>query len=191
MATILMVAATAVTVIGQIKQGQQQAAAEKYNAQVAYQNAEVYRQTGKFETATLKEQGKYEQQRIAREKRQALSTQRALYGKSGVRIFEGSPLEVQADTAAEFELDIAASRYNVAVGAERIRYETDVGVARSESEARYRRRSAKSYRRASYWKAGATLLTAAASQYGGGSSGSVTQANQYLKSTYPQHMGGG
>ena len=47
-----------------------------------------------------------EKQKTEREKRQMLSRQRALYAKSGVVISEGSPLEVMADTATQFEMDI-------------------------------------------------------------------------------------
>ena len=168
---VLVAVGVGLQIVGQIKEGQMKSAAEKYNAAVAYSQAEVYRQTGKFESEALAERGRYEQQRIAREKGKTLSAQRAAYGASGVRIFEGSPLEVQADTAAQYELDIAADKYNVALGLERIRYETDVGVSRSVSEAKYRRRLAKSYRTQSYLRAGSTLLTGAGMMGGGGGGG--------------------
>jgi hypothetical protein len=82
-------------------------------------------------------QFEYEAQQKQREKAQMLSRQRALYAKSGVVISEGSPLEVQADTATQYEMDI-----------------------------RRKRQQAKYAKTTSYFKAGSTLLTGMSGMFG-------------------------
>jgi len=162
-ALTLMAVGTAMDAISSIREGQTMSAAAKYNAQVAEMEAGAIQASGQFEQTALEKQSAFERTSIAREKAKTLSTQRAAYAKSGVRIDVGSPLEVMADTAAQYELDLAANRYNLALGKERIKYETSVGVARSKSEQAYQSLMAKEYKRAGYWKAGSTLLTGAGS----------------------------
>ena len=143
---VLMIAGTAMSAIGTYQQSQTQAATAKYNAQVAAQQAEAVRRAGEFEAA-----------KIAREKKQMLGRQKARYGKAGVLSFTGSPLEVMADTAAQYELDIAASRYN-----------TQVGVSRYKYESTYQKGMAGRYATAGYIGAGSTLLTGAGEMIGYG-----------------------
>ena len=203
MSMFFLAAATAVTVIGQLREGQQMAGAEGYNARVAEANAKAVRESAAFqaetfrrqteaesdilrkstamETEVLTKQSALEQAKITKEKQKTISAQRAAYAKAGVRLEEGTPLDVMADTAAEYELDLATGRYNLAsalnakqfnlssnlaiknynlaTGLETIRYGAETDVARLQSEAEYRRRLGKSYKTASYLKSAGTLLT--------------------------------
>lgn len=134
---ILMAAGTTMSAIGQVRAGKQQAAAEEYNARVAESQIKA------VQTASASEQAK-----LNRQKSQMLSSQRAAYAKAGVRLDEGSPLEVMADTATEYELDLATSRYNA-----------NVQTNQLQSEANYRRQVGKQAKMSGYYGAGATLLT--------------------------------
>ena len=191
MAVALLVAGTALATIGALREGQQMATAEKYSARVAEAQAGAVRTSAAFESETLKKQSEIEQAQIRRAKQKATSTQRALYAKAGVRLEEGSPLEVMADTAAQYELDLAANRYNLATGLETIRYGSETQQAQLSAEAEYRRRLAKSYRTTSYLQAGSTLLTSAfgvakawpsgGSVIRGGVGGKTMQTSQFGK----------
>jgi hypothetical protein len=133
----LMVIGTTMMAVSQIQQAKAASDAAKYNAELARQQAGAERVRGKQEEKKLK-----------RQKRLMLSKQRAAYAAAGVRIGTGSPLEVMADTAAQYELDIAASRYN-----------TQIGISRALSEAEYQEKAASQYRKMGYFSAAGTLLT--------------------------------
>lgn len=87
--------------IGSIFQGEANAAAARYNAQVSQQNAVIARQQGQ---AAMQAQ----QRSSARAIGQAL----ALYGASGVATDSGSPLDVLADSARMAELNRLTIQYN-------------------------------------------------------------------------------
>lgn len=157
---ILLAAGTAMKVVGEIKEAKMMSQAELYNASIALQQAEAAKVAGRFERATITQAGAVEQRQIERVKKQTISAQRARYGAAGVRL-EGSPIEAMADTATQFELDLAASRYNVQLGIAESRYEQEVAKRYYTSEAAYRRQVAKYQRRAGYLRAGSTILTAA------------------------------
>lgn len=72
----------------------------KYERGVIEANETVVQAIYRFQVRRQKEQGK-----------RFLSRQRALYGKSGVKL-EGSPLEVMAHSAKEIELDIFATQFD-------------------------------------------------------------------------------
>lgn len=103
----LMAAGTAISTIGKIQEGKEQS-----------------------------KQIEYEAQKTERAKSRMLSRQKALYAKSGVLLSEGSPLEVMADTAAQYEMDI-----------------------------RMQRQKAKAVKKLSYFGAGSTLLTGGAQAF--------------------------
>lgn len=132
----LMAVGTVTEAASSIQEGNAMAAAEKANAQLASSYAGQVRQSGA-----------YEETKLAREKRQAAGTQRARYAKSGVLITEGSPLEVMADTAAQYEMDILTNRYNTEVEARRYDYESE-----------YRRKMASRYKQLGYTKAATGVL---------------------------------
>ena len=94
----VLAAAVGVQALGSIMQGQQQAAASRYNAGVAENNATAARQSAAYEEARQ------------REKVQAQQGQaRANAGASGLQ-FTGSPLDVIAQNAENAELDSLAIR---------------------------------------------------------------------------------
>jgi hypothetical protein len=176
MAVALIIASTALATVETLRSGSQQAAGAKYNALLAEAESGAVARSAAFERETLTQQSKLEQARTAREKSLAGSKQRALYAKAGVRL-EGSPLEVMADTAAQYELDLSTQRYNLATGLEKIRYESEVKQAQLAAQAQWQRSLAKAYKTSSYLMAGATLLGGAYSAgKAGGAFGKATPA---------------
>ena len=138
--------------VSTIQSGNSQASVEGANANIASLQAQQVRKSGEYEVAKLK-----------RSKKQAISTQRALYAKSGVLISEGSPIEVMADTATQFEMDIQAQQYNTAIEA-----------AKYDYEAEYRKAMARQYKQTGRTKAASQILLSLgkiAGSYGGGTTG--------------------
>ena len=135
---LVMGAGTALSAVSAVQEGQAQSEAAKANANVARLQAEQTRKAGAYEVS-----------KIERSKSQARSTQQALYAKSGVLISEGSPIEVMADTATQYEMDIQAQKYNTAMTAARYDYQSEVDKS-----------MAKRYKQLGYTKAiGGTLLS--------------------------------
>lgn len=135
--TALTVGGLAVSVAGAIAGGQQQAAANRYNARVAENAAAASRQQAAVE--------------VARQRRRVnllMGSQRAATAGSGVTA-EGSPLLVMSDTAAQGEYD-----------AELIRYGGEVGATQDFAQAAADRVAARQARLGSYFGAGGTLLLA-------------------------------
>ena len=98
---VLSVASFGLTAMGQMRQGEAQAAAlrqqsqiAEFNARVAENNAILAQQAAEADADT-----------IDRQRRIALAKQATGFAASGVVIDEGSTLEVLGDTAAEFEMD--------------------------------------------------------------------------------------
>jgi len=141
--TAVQVAGTAVQVAGQLQKGQAEADTAKYNSRVAQLQATQVRRASEFEIQKLK-----------REKSQHLARQRVVTAKSGLEL-SGSPLEVLIDSATQFELDIAAERYNTMSQISNLQFESD-----------YQKRLAKAAKTSSYLAAGGTLLTGLAGMYG-------------------------
>lgn len=151
---VLVIAGTAMSAVSAIKEGNAMATAEKANANLADLYASQVRQSGA-----------YEESKIARQKAQTTSTQKARYAKSGVLLTEGSPIEVMADTAAQYEMDIQATRYN-----------TEIDARRYEYESKYRRQMATRYKQLGYTKAAGTVLLSAGTAFGGMNFGGGTPA---------------
>ncbi len=140
---IALIAAAAVSAGGALYQGEQQRKAASENADIA-------------ERAALAEKNAaaYNEELHRERVRKILSTQRALYGKSGLDM-SGSPLLVMEDTAAQGELDALA-----------IRYGGDVAAAKERSIANLSRMQGSAAATSSYFSAGSTLLSAGSSYYG-------------------------
>ena len=136
MLTNFLLASTAMQAAGSIIEGRNQQISAKFNAELAQRQAEAY---GK--------QAELEKYRIERRKRQLMGKQRALYAKAGVRL-EGSPLEVLADTEAQFELDKAIVEYN-----------KRLNVGRYKAQASMYKKMGKQALMSGIIKAGTTLLT--------------------------------
>jgi hypothetical protein len=97
----LSVASFGVTALGQMRQGQAQAAAARQQAQIAEFNAKV----AENNAILSRQAAEADADTIDRQRRIALSKQAVGFAGSNVVIDEGSTLEVLGDTAAEFELD--------------------------------------------------------------------------------------
>jgi len=93
LASIGKVFSGVIDTVGQFQQGQSASSAEQFNASVSRANARAVRISADLD--------------IQRQRRQAesfKSSQRAGYAKAGVK-FEGSPMDVMIDTAAQLEMD--------------------------------------------------------------------------------------
>ena len=110
----------------------------------AYENARIAEeQAAKEREAAVREEAGYR-----RRARRFMSTQRALFATSGVRLDEGSPLDVMMDSVSELELDALAIRAG--------------GVARSEyflNQAEADRRAGDRAVTTGYLNIGRSLLT--------------------------------
>lgn len=100
----------------QRQEASMQAGLEERNAQIAEQNADMEIAQSRFNAG-----------QIAGENARLRAKQRAAYGASGVTP-EGSPLLVEADAAAQDEIDQLAARYEGDVAATRAR--SEAGSAR-------------------------------------------------------------
>lgn len=98
--TAASLAGAALATVGAISQGKQASDAAKYNAKIAEQNALAARQQGAAQQ---------EQQRKMAEKK--MGSMAAAYSASGVS-YEGSPLDVLAESAGNAELDYQTIKYN-------------------------------------------------------------------------------
>jgi len=157
-AAVAIVGAGVLTAYGQVKEGEERARIEEYNAEAARNQAAVGEAKGKLDRARLRKQA------IA-----FRSKQSALYSKAGVML-TGSPLDIMTESAANAELDIMINRYN-----------TTVQTQMLWDEAQQRNIMANQERMSSYLRAGSTLLTTVASAMtlgigGGGSSAASSGA---------------
>lgn len=98
-APVLMVTAAAVAAVGAIRQGNAQAAAYRYQRDIAKQNATISRQQAASDVGDIRRAG-----------RKALGGIRAAYGASGVTL-EGSPMDVLEASASQVELDVLRRSY--------------------------------------------------------------------------------
>ena len=128
----LMIVGAAIMVYGQMRQGMAAKAAADYNATM------MGRLIGEENV-----RASLIADRTRRQKRRMEAAQVAGYMKAGVRL-EGTPLEVLADTATQYEEDIAISDYNrriaisrirAGISAERIRGEEAMTTAQLQSGA--------------------------------------------------------
>lgn len=106
MAFMLAVASAAMSAAGAEQQGESTAAAARYNAQIAEQNATVATQQGVAAGEA--------QDRAARMK---IGSMVANYGASGVDGTSGSPMDVLAESARMAALDNLTTKYNYALRA--------------------------------------------------------------------------
>lgn len=134
-AKVASVGAGVVTAVGQMSQGRVSSSAEQFNASVSRANSQAVRVSADLD--------------IVRQRKQAESfkaTQRAGYAKAGVK-FEGSPLEVMIDSAAQLEMDSIIMDYNARTQ-----------MSQLEQSAQQSEMSADVYRRRGYLQGSKTLL---------------------------------
>jgi len=139
-AVAVAVVSAGVSAYSQYSAGENAAEEADYNAKVAEQNA-----------LAEKDKASYDENIHRDNVRKLLSTQRALYGKSGVDM-TGSPLLVMEDTAAKSEIDALA-----------IRHGGDIAAAQQRSAATLSKMRGKNAQTAGYIGAGSSLLSGASS----------------------------
>ena len=118
-------------------------AATAYSAYSSYQSGQEAKSAKKKEAARLAESYKVREEQERERGRRLLATQRARMGASGIE-YEGSPLLVQMESAAQLEKDLL----NIRRGAQ-----WDISETLFEGE---------QYARAGTRRAGTTILTGAA-----------------------------
>jgi len=136
LATVAGLGGTALQAIGQKRAGEAAEAVSRLNATQAEQEAVVKTEAAKAETW-----------RLSRQANAMEGEQAAAFGGSGFTL-QGSPLEVMANTAREYERDILATGFGGQVGANQKLNEADI----------YRWQG-RQQKQASLWGAGTTLLT--------------------------------
>ncbi len=94
--------------MGAIQQGNAQAQAARYQAQVDRNNAIL----ADRQAADARERGEVELQEQRRKAQQILGKQRAAFASRGVELGVGSPLDIIGDTATFGELDAVTIRNN-------------------------------------------------------------------------------
>lgn len=164
---VLMAAGSVVSAIGTIQEGREQQRQANFQARQAEIQAQEEVVAGNIAATNARQaEADSEVQWVdtMRERTRLLGEQRAAVAKSGLQL-TGSAVDVQRDSALEFERQASRSYFsglNVA------------GNYRAESGARMRsslnmratadnyRKAGKAARRASYFGAGATVLTGAA-----------------------------
>jgi hypothetical protein len=140
MMMMAMGASSLISASGSLQEGQASEGAAAYNAAVARQSAQA-----------SVDKAAYDEEMHRERVRKLISSQRAAYGASGVDI-EGSPLLLLEDTAAQGEMDALA-----------IRYGGEVEASQKRSQAELYELQGKNAKKASYYKAGSSLLSGGAS----------------------------
>jgi hypothetical protein len=127
---------TGITAAGQLQSSKAEADALEANAAISQNEAEQVSQATKEKTL-----------QISRERNRMLGAQNAAYGASGLALV-GSPLEVMAQTASEYERDILMTGYT-----------GEIGRTQKVNEAGIYDWSAQQKRKTGRIAAGSTLLT--------------------------------
>lgn len=153
---------------GQYQEGQAIGGAEEYNAAASetnalleLKNASVARQ----EIGIIRAKRKLSIGREKKAARKVLSTQEAMFAKAGVAL-TGSPLDVMQESLENLELDIMIGDINAEIEASRLQSEVEHRKILAEQEritAEQHRVAGREAKRAGKLRAGATLLTSAAS----------------------------
>jgi len=163
-------ASTGLQVAGQLQQGQRTQEAQDYNAAIAGQESQAFKQQIpiiEHEQKLLKERAELDKLQLIRKKSLLRGEQVARYGKAGVTL-SGSAMEVIIDSAAQFELDLMLTDYNLKqdiYSFELEKWGANVNAAKADSQAEYDRAIGRQARSESYFKAGRTMLTSAVDWY--------------------------
>ena len=181
MAQYLLIAATVVSAIGSIQQGNAAAASAKSQANAAEYNAKVLRQNA--DQAYREGSAAEEAQR--RRARQVLGVQRAAVGQTTG--FTGTSLGVIEQSGTNAELDALNIRYESDMKARGLLQEADLETANA---ANYRSQAG-ALRTAGYISAGSKALSGGSSYYSQYGGGSTTLPWQQPGNVRPSYMGGG
>lgn len=147
----LLIAGSIIGAVGQIQAGRAAEVMGKSAQNIANYNAAIQER----EARAIRQKATFEQIRQAERAARVKSRLRTKLAVSGARMDVGAPLMLQEEQAVELELE------NLLIG-----YEAEVGAQRALSQAELDRLQGKIYRqkgkaakKASYFKAGTTLLT--------------------------------
>ena len=156
--TMLTIGSTIMGGVGAIQQGQSQAKAARYNAQVADMNARMADRAAK----DALERGALEEQKQRQKTAQLMGQQTAAMAANGVDIGFGSPLDLLVDTATLGELDALTIRTSA------YREERDIRQqgANYRGQAAMNRAQASSASTGSFLGAMGTFLGGGAKAYG-------------------------
>lgn len=130
------VVGSAMSANAQAQAGEAEKKAYEFNAQLKEQEAEQLKTKAMWDESLSREQS-----------REHIAKMRAMYAKSGVRLDEGSPLLVMADSAAKAEKDALA-----------IRWGGDVDYTQAINEANLMRFYGKNAAKTGRTQAGVTML---------------------------------
>lgn len=153
-------ASMALSAIGSIQQGKQQAAAAKYNAQVQENNATIAKQNATF----VAQEGAANTEREQMKTRATVGAIKAAQSANGVDVNTGSAVDVQSSAAELGELNAITVRSN----AVRQAYGFQTQAASDQAQAALDRQQAKYDTRAGYMKAASTLIGQGTQGYNAG-----------------------
>jgi len=147
----LIIAGTGLMAAGQIQEGREAAAVGRSESRMHAYNAALQER----EAQAIEQKAKFESWRQAKEARRIRGKLRTQIAASGATLEEGAPLLLEEEQLAELELE------NLLIG-----YEGRKKAARARSQAeldrlsgRLAKQRGKAARKASYFRAGGTLLT--------------------------------
>ena len=155
--TALLIGSTLIGGYAQIQAGNAQAAASKYNAQVAEMNATLADRAAK----DALERGAAEEQRKRMEIAAIQGRQQAAMAANGVDLTFGSPLDTLVDTATMGELDALTIRRNAA----REAYDYETQGVNYRADATLSRMNASAAKTGGYLGAAGTILGGGATAY--------------------------
>lgn len=158
---ILMVAAAAVSGIGQVVSGQQAASAARLKGQMDSQSlqnkASMERRQANWEQVA----GQYQARRQQEASERLISKQRVAFAANGVEIDSGSPLDVMVDSQVEADMDRATIEWNAARKGQQLREQATIDVGNAKLATIGAEISADNAITNSYFGAGTTMLNAA------------------------------
>lgn len=165
LAPIALAAGVGLMAAGQVQAGRAAEAEAKSAQNIANYNAAVMEQQAK----AIEQKARFEQVRQAKAAERVSSRLKALLGVSGARIGEGTPLLLQAEQAAELELESLLIGFEARTEATRARTQATL----DRLQGKLFRQRGKAAKQAGYIGAGATLLTGfgTAGGFGGGGGG--------------------
>tara|TARA_R110002050_G_scaffold132323_2_gene254357 strand:+ start:162 stop:662 length:501 start_codon:yes stop_codon:yes gene_type:complete len=148
--TPFLVASAALTTVGTIQAANAASSAAEYENSIMSRNAKVSEQNA--EQSITK--GEYQVSRFEKNFQTSLASTEANYAVSGVRLDEGTPIQVMKDAFVEAEIEKESIMHNAKIQSGEFK-ESAIN-ARLQIDANTFR--ARQNRTASYYKAGTTLL---------------------------------
>ncbi len=153
-------ASMGISALGAIQQGNQASQADKYNSQIAANNALIAKRNSTFAAQEGEVNAGIEQQKT----RANVGAIKASQAANGVNINEGSAADVRASATELGELDAI----NIRSGAARTAYGYQNQATSDMQQSELDRRKSKYDKQAGYMKAGTTLLGQGTSAYQSG-----------------------